>query len=224
MTTQQTDLEKSEVKETSINIVDKIREKLGGKELSNELQKKIIEARTEYVETKDKVQDLYRYCVNTEGLSKEEGKTIVAVILDISIRTTELYVPEDMKDKKYVSNKIQESQKAKSLSHKEQGRDNATPGILNEDGKYGRADGTNTGQVLEDGAVVEQEQQEEKTPTESPEQTLKRLSKPFKQECDIVIAGRSFTVTVKVNVLERTVDLVYNELEISRALKGNRNK
>ena len=176
-------------------VLEKIKSKLGGKELSDELVKLIIEASNSLITMQEKVSILYTHALEKEKYSKEEAKTIVAETMGISVRTAERYIPLEYKDPKYTSNaakQIQEEKRSGNGSKQVQVRE--SKGIYNEDGENDMG--------------------------ETPQQTIKRLSAMWKNSHEITVQGRTFTVTTKSFPDRKVTELDYNEKDIIRALKS----
>lgn len=189
-------------------LIEAIENKLGGKELSQNFSKLIIETHVLLKNTQDKVESIYPKALE-ESFSKEEAKTIVATLLGCSVRTVERYIPTETKSAKMVEGVT----KALKDKHRE-----PTEGTLNEEGKYGKPS-----ELREQGVEVDTiTDTKEHEPSETAEQTLKRISKPFKSDIDITIQGRTFTIKATANPLTREITAEYSEKQIVKILKGNK--
>jgi hypothetical protein len=177
-------------------VLEKIKSKLGGKELSAELTKLIIEASNSMITMQEKVSILYTHALEKEKYSKEEAKTIVAETMGISVRTAERYIPLEYKDPKYTSNAAKQIQEEKKLGNgsKTQVKVRESQGIYNEG--------------------------EENDIGETPKDTIKRLSAMWKNSHEITVQGRTFTVTTKSYPDRKVTELDYSEKDIIRALKS----
>ena len=193
--------ESEEIRVSDTELIDRIRAKLGGKELSSKLTKSIIDTNDLFLKTKERSVLTYGIALN-EGFSKEEAKTIVSEIYGISVRSVARYIPDEMKDPKYISDR----NRSKQLEDRTQ---EPTTGIVNEDGKYEYADGENE--------TIEQTPEQQ---IKDLKETIKKLSKPWDDTHEITVQGRTFNVKTHSDPVKRVTELNYREMEIVRALKS----
>jgi hypothetical protein len=179
-------------------LLEKIKSKLGGKELSDELSNLIIEASNGVLSMKEKIALLYTFALEKEKLSKEEGKTIVAETLNVSVRTAERYLPIEYKDQKYVSNAAKQIQEEKRLGN-----------------------GSRTVQTQRDKKEeTETDTDDDDDGIESPKETVNRLKSMWKNSHEITVQGKTFKVFTKSYPDKKVTELSYDEKDIIRALKG----
>src|SRR5688500_19100557 len=77
------------------DLIDIIKNKFN-RDLSQPLQKLIIESRKTWISTQEKVANLMTQAVE-DGFQKEEAKQIVAMLMGVSVRSVERYTPAELK-------------------------------------------------------------------------------------------------------------------------------
>ena len=179
------------------DLIDIIKNKFN-RDLSQPLQKLIIESRRTWVSTQEKVANLMTQAVE-DGFQKEEAKQIVAMLMGVSVRSVERYTPPELKDPKYVST----------------GRDNKEKSIKR--GSEGSEDDyepdSQTDNITTGGGVGDQdqlplgtqEQAQEQKIRENPDAIIKKLNriikevqKKRKEEQEITLLGKTAKVFTEV--------------------------
>src|SRR5688572_3623071 len=210
------------------DLIDIIKNKFN-RDLSQPLQKLIIESRKTWISTQEKVANLMTQAVE-DGFQKEEAKQIVAMLMGVSVRSVERYTPPELKDPKYVStgteNKERSLKRGSEGSEGDYEPDNLTDNITT-GGGVGDQDQLPLGT---------QEQRAEQISKDNPQATIKKLmtiikdvQKKRKEEQQITLLGKTakcftevkFNIDVETGQVECIQDLIYTEKDLIRAFKSS---
>jgi|SRR5687767_1007386 len=210
------------------DLIDIIKNKFN-RDLSQPLQKLIIESRRTWVSTQEKVANLMTQAVE-DGFQKEEAKQIVAMLMGVSVRSVERYTPAELKDPKYVDtgreNREKTLKKTGEGTDQDYDDDNQTDTITT-GGGVGDQDQLPLGT---------QEQRAEQISKDNPQATIKKLmtiikdvQKKRKEEQQITLLGKTakcftevkFNIDVETGQVECIQDLIYTEKDLIRAFKSS---
>lgn len=194
------------------------------KELSPRLRKLVIESRKSYKHTGTMIAELMTVAVNEEKFTKEQAKTIVSLITNMSIRTVERWTPTELKDPKFIS-------KDKRALSDEDG--NAEEG--NEDFNRRKEEQENDPKIDPSTGGAEPEEEKKNATIRGLNATIKKLTtlikeanRKRKEEHEITLLGKTAKIFTEYkagidtdhNKVTPEIEIKYSETDLARAFRA----